>query len=59
MFFVEFVAAWLLTVENVNVKVKIEMQDEVMLLTSSAFRFSPMGISISDSLVAPSVVGVN
>lgn len=59
LFFVEFVAAWLLTVENVDVKVMIEMQDEVMLLTSSVFRFSPMGISISASLVAPSVLVVN
>lgn len=55
-FFVAFVAAWLFTVgvkgsgvwttavEKVAVKVMIEMQDEVMLLTSSVFRFSPMGI---------------
>lgn len=51
LFFVAFVAAWLLTVENVDVKVMIEMQDEVMLLTSSVFRFNPMGISISATLV--------
>lgn len=56
LFFVAFVAAWLFTVgvkgsgvwttavENVAVKVMIEMRDEVMLLTSSVFRFSPMGI---------------